>query len=221
MQGFLAIIRRDLALARAEGGDSMLVVAFFVLAVILFPFGVGPEPNLLARIAPGILWVTALLAALLSLDRLFEADWRDGALDQLILLPGPLSLTVLAKIVAHWLTTGLPLALLAMPLSLLLRLPADAVATAVLSLLLGTPALSLIGSVGAALVLGARRAAMLLALIVLPLYVPVLIFGAAAVEAAATAADPGPPLMITAAISLFAAALAPLAAALALREAVR
>src|SRR5689334_12233686 len=183
MSAFRLLVLRDLRLALRQGGDAAMVVAFFVLTVILFPFGVGPEADLLARIAPGILWVTALLAALLSLERLFLADWEDGSLEALALMPLSLEAQVLAKCLAHWLVAGLPLIVVA-PLLALLHLDAAGYPVLVLSLLLGTPTLSLIGAVGAALSLGARRGGVLLSLLVLPLYIPVLIFGVAAVEAA-------------------------------------
>src|SRR5579864_4096490 len=154
MGPFRLLIARELRLALRQGGDSAMVVAFFVLAVILFPFGLGPEPEVLARTAPGILWVTALLAALLSLERLFQADYEDGSLEALSLMPLPLEAQVLAKCLAHWLVTGLPLALTAPVLGLLLQLDAAGYPVLVLGLLLGTPTLSLIGAVGAALSLG-------------------------------------------------------------------
>src|SRR5579864_7310033 len=182
MTAFRLLVARDLRLALRQGGDAAMVVAFFVLTVILFPFGVGPEPELLARIAPGILWVTALLAALLSLERLFQADYEDGSLEALSLMPLPLEAQVLAKCLAHWLVTGLPLALVAPLLALLLQLDSAGYPVLVASLLLGTPTLSLIGAVGASLSLGARRGGVLLSLLVLPLYIPILIFGVAGIE---------------------------------------
>ncbi len=181
MTAFLALVARDLRLALRQGSDAALVVAFFVLAVVLFPFGVGPEPQLLARIAAGVVWVTALLAALLSLDRLFQQDYEDGSLEVIALAPLPLEAAVLAKCLAHWLTTGLPLVAVAPALAGLLQLEAPGYLPLVLAMALGTPSLSLVGAVGAALSLGARRAGVLLSLLVLPLYIPVLIFGVAAV----------------------------------------
>jgi heme exporter protein B len=213
------LIRRDLRLALRQGSDAVLVLAFFVMAVLLFPFGVGPEPNLLARIAAGVIWSMALLAALLSFDRLFQADHEDGSLDLLALAPLPLSAIVLAKTAAHWLTTGLPLLLVSPLLALVLRLPGEALPMLLLALLLGTPTLSLIGAVGAALTLGARRGGVLLPLLVLPLYVPVLIFGVAAVDAASAGLASGPPLALLGGILLAALPLAPWAAAAALRQA--
>ena len=210
MSAFLAIFRRDLRLAWRQGGDSALVLAFFVLAVALFPLGVGPEPEVLGRIAAGILWVAALLAALLSLDRLFQPDYEDGALDQIALSPLPLELAVLAKGAAHWVGTGLPLALISPALALLVDLDPRVIPTLVLSLLIGTPALSLIGGVAAALSLGARRQGVLLSLLVLPLYVPPLVFGAGAVEASAIGTGARADLLILGALSLAALPLCPL-----------
>lgn len=216
----LAVIGRDLRLALRQGADAAMVVLFFVVAVALFPFGVGPEANVLARIAPGVLWVMALLAALLSLDRLFLADYEDGALELIALAPVPLALVVLAKTLAHWLVSGLPLVLAAPILALLLNLPAEGFATLVGAMLLGTPVLSLVGAVGAALTLGARRGGVLIALLVLPLYVPALIFGAAAVEAALSGASARPHLLLLGALLAAAVPLCPWAAAAAVRQSV-
>jgi heme exporter protein B len=219
MSAVLCLVRRDLRLALRQGGDAAMVVGFFVLAVILFPFGVGPEPQLLARIAAGVIWVTALLAALLSLERLFQADWEDGSLEALALMPLPLEAQVLAKCLAHWLVTGLPLILAAPLLALLLDLDAAGYPVLVLGMALGTPSLSLIGAVGAALSLGARRGGVLLSLLVLPLYIPVLIFGVAAVEAGIAGLTPRPHLLLLGALLAGALPLAPWAAAAALRQA--
>ncbi len=219
MSGFAALLTRDLRLAFRQGGDVANVVAFFALAVMLFPFGVGPDPDLLARIAAGVLWVTALLAALLSLERLFEADYHDGSLETLALMPVPLEIQVLAKCAAHWLTTGLPLTVIAPLLALVLHIDAAGYPALIAALLLGTPVLSLIGAVGAALTLGARRAGVLLSLLVLPLYIPVLIFGVAASEAAALGLESRPHLLLLAALLAGSLALAPWAAAAALRQA--
>jgi heme exporter protein B len=219
MSTFRRLVLRDLRLAFRQGGDAAMVVAFFVLTVVLFPFGVGPEPQLLGRIAPGILWVTALLAALLSLERLFQADYEDGSLEALSLMPLPLEAQVLAKCLAHWLVTGLPLALAAPVLGLLLQLDAAGYPVLVLGLLLGTPTLSLIGAVGAALSLGARRGGVLLSLLVLPLYIPVLIFGVLAVEQTIAGLAARPHLLLLGALLAGALPLAPLAAAAALRQA--
>jgi len=217
MTALLGLFRRDLRLALRQGGDTALVLGFFILAVVLFPFGVGPEPEILTRIAAGILWVAALLAALLSLDRLFQTDYEDGGLDLIILSPVPLELAVLAKCAAHWVATGLPLALLSPLLALVVDLDPVAFPTLVLSLLAGTPALSLIGSVAAALTLGARRQGVLVSVLVLPLYVPPLVFGASAVEASVTGTGPRADLLILGALTLTALALCPWASAAALR----
>lgn len=219
MSAFLALVQRDLRLALRQGSDAALVLAFFVLAVVLFPFGVGPEPQLLARIAAGVVWVTALLAALLSLDRLFQLDYEDGSLEMLALTPMPLEAQVLAKCLAHWLTTGLPLVLAAPVLAALLQLPGEGYLTLVLAMILGTPSLSLVGAVGAALTLGARRAGVLLSLLVLPLYIPVLIFGVAAVDQAVAGLAIAPHVSILAAFLAAALPLAPWAAGAALRSA--
>jgi heme exporter protein B len=214
---FIALVARDLRLAFRQGGDAAMVIAFFVLTVVLFPFGVGPEPELLQRIAAGIVWVTALLAALLSLERLFQADYEDGSLEALALLPLPLEAQVLAKCLAHWLVTGLPLILVAPLLALLLHLDAAGYPALIAGMALGTPILSLIGAVGAALSLGARRGGVLLSLLVLPLYIPVLIFGVAAVEAEIAGFGARPHLLLLAALLVLAIGLVPFAAAAALR----
>jgi len=218
---FLAIVRRDLRLGLRQGADTLMVLAFFVLTVVLFPFGIGPEPNILARIAPGVTWVTALLASMLSLERLFQTDFEDGALELLLLSPPPLEIAVLAKCLAHWLTTGLPLLLIAPLLAALLNMDPSGFAVLMLAMLLGTPVLTLIGAIGAALVLGARRGGVLLSLLVLPLYIPMLIFGVAAVDAALTGLPARPHLMILGGMFAGALALCPWAAAAALRQAVR
>jgi heme exporter protein B len=219
MTGFRILVARDLRLAFRQGGDAAMVVAFFVLTVVLFPFGVGPEPELLQRIAAGIVWVTALLAALLSLERLFQSDYEDGSLEALSLMPMPLEAQVLAKCFAHWLVTGLPLTLVSPVLALLLHLDAVGYPTLILGMAIGTPSLSLIGAIGAALSLGARRGGVLVPLLVLPLYIPVLIFGVAAIEAAITGFDARPHLLLMTAFLVAAIPLAPLAAAAALRQA--
>lgn len=215
----LAVMRRDLRLAVRLGADTLVVVLFFVLTAALFPFGVGPEPEVLARIASGVIWVTALLASLLSLERLFQNDYEDGGLDLLALSPAPLLFVVLAKCAAHWLTTGLPLIIAAPLLAILLNLPAGGLGGLVAAMLLGTPTLTLIGSIGAALVLGARRGGVLVSLLVLPLYVPVLIFGVAAVDAAVVGLAMRPHLMILGGFLLGALVLAPWASAAALKQA--
>ena len=194
-----------------------MTVGFFVIAATLIPLGVGPEPEVLARIAAGLVWVMALLAALLSLDRLFQADYEDGSLDLLLLAPGQAEVMVLGKVAAHWLTTGLPLILCVPLLALLLRLPLEALPSLLAAMLLGTPVLSLLGAVGAALALGARRGGALTSLLVLPLYVPVLIFGVAAPEAAVADLAIRPHLLILGGLFSAALALSPFAAASALR----
>jgi heme exporter protein B len=221
MRAFLALLRRDLRLAVRQGSDAALVIVFFVLAAILYPFAIGPEPGLLGRIAAGVVWVTALLSALLSLERLFLADYQDGALDLIALAPQPVPLLVLAKGAAHWLTTALPLMAAAPVVALMLGAPGASILPLIAALALGTPSLSLIGAIGAALALGARRGGVLIPLLVLPLYIPVLIFGAAAAEAAVTGAELYAPLAILAALLLTALPLAPLAAAAALKNALR
>ena len=213
------LIRRDLRLAVRQGMDSMMAVVFFVLAVVLFPFGVGPELDMLARIAAGVIWVAALLASMLSLERLFQTDYEDGSLELLALSPVPLELVVAAKIAAHWLTTGLPLIVAAPLLAVLLGMEAGGFAGLLAALALGTPSLSLIGAVGAALILGSRRGGVLLSLLILPLYIPVLIFGVAAVDAAAGGYPLQPHLLVLTGLLLAALALAPWAAAAALRQA--
>jgi len=215
----LDIIRRDLRLALRQGSDSVMVVTFFVLTVVLFPFGIGPEANILERVSAGVLWVTALLASMLSLDRLFQADYEDGSLELLALTPTALEVLVMGKVIAHWLTTGLPLIIAAPVLAVLLHMNADGFGTLLLTMLLGTPTLSLIGAMGAALVLGARRGGVLLSLLVLPLYVPVLIFGVGAIDAAVQGLPAQSQLLILGGMLLAALALTPWAAASALRQA--
>lgn len=219
MSGFASLLGRDLRLCLRRPGDAMIVLAFYVVATTLFPLGVGPETNLLARIAPGILWCAALFAAMLSLERLFAADLEDGALDLLLLAPWPLELAVLAKCAAHWLVTGLPLALLAPVLGLGFGLQPTTLGVVSATLLVGTPALSLIGGLAAALTLGARKSGALLALLALPLCIPTLIFGTGAVEAAATGQDFGFQLMLLGGLALMALATLPWAMAAALRQA--
>ena len=219
MNGFLAIVRRDLRLAMRQGMDSVMVVMFFVIAVVLFPFGVGPETNILARIAAGVIWVAALLASMLSLERLFQTDYEDGSLELLILSPMTLEISVLAKVVAHWLTTGLPLIVAAPLLAVLMNLNSEGFGILIGALLLGTPTLSLIGAVGAALVLGSRRGGVLISLLILPLFIPVLIFGVSAVDSAIADLPTNAQLLIMAGMFVGALPLCPWAAAAALRQA--
>lgn len=213
----LAVVRRDLLLAWRRRSDVFTTLAFFIIVVSLFPLGVGPEPNLLRTMAPGVLWVAALLATLLSVSRLFAADYADGTLEQMLLSTEPLTLIVLGKVIAYWLVTGLPLVLLAPVLGVQFDLPQGAIGVLCLSLLIGTPALSLLGGVGAGLTLGLRGGGVLLALLILPLYVPVLIFGAGAVSAHAIGQDAAPHLMLLGASLLAALAVSPLATAASLR----
>jgi heme exporter protein B len=214
---FFALIGREVRLAWRQGNSSAMAVTFFLVAVTLFPLGVGPELNILARISAGVLWVAALLAALLTLDRLFQQDFEDGSLDLLALAPMPLEMIALAKSIAHWLTTGLPLVVAAPLLAVLLNMDTAGLGTLMLSLLIGTPALSLIGAIGAALTVTVRRGGVLMPLLILPLYVPTLIFGVGAVDAVLNNIVAGPNLLYLGALSLVALALAPFAAAAAIR----
>jgi len=214
---FRGIAARDIRLAWSQGGTGTMALSFFLIAVSLFPFGVGPEPQTLARIAPGVIWVVALLACLLSLDRLFQADYEDGSLDDLALSPLGLMGVASAKTVAHWVATVMPLILAAPFLGLLLKLPTVGYSYLVVSLVIGTPALSLLGAIGAALTVSIRRGGVLMSLLVLPLYIPTLIFGVGAIDAAVHAADPLPHLALLGAVSLVALVMAPLATAYALR----
>ncbi|MCA3447333.1 MAG: heme exporter protein CcmB [Rhodobacter sp.] len=213
----IALLLRDLRLATRAGGGFGLGLAFFLLMAVLVPLGVGPEPALLARIAPGILWVGALLACLLSLDRIFALDFEDGSLDLLATAPIPLEGVVAVKALAHWLVTGLPLTLLSPVLAVLLNLPGPGYVWLVLSLALGTPALSLIGAFGAALTVGLKRGGLLLSLLVLPLYVPTLIYGAEAVRRGVDGQGALTALLLLAGITAGAAALLPFAGAAAIR----
>ncbi len=217
MRPFLALARRDLRLAWRSPAETLLGVVFFLVALALFPLGVGASPDILARIGAGVIWVLALLAVLLTLDRLFQHDHEDGSLDLLLLTPLPLELAVLAKCAVHWLTSGLLLVVASPILALLMSLPADALWALPLALLLGTPTLTLIGAIGAALLVGSRRGSVLTALLVLPLYIPVLIFGVAAVDGVVLGLGARAPFLILGAIQLAALALAPFAIAAALR----
>lgn len=213
----IALLTRDLRLAIRAGGGFGLGLAFFLILAVLVPLGVGPEGQVLALIAPGILWIGALLACLLSLDRLFALDFEDGSLDLLATAPIPLEGVVAIKALAHWLTTGLPLVLAAPVLAVLLNLPGPAFGWLILSLALGTPALSVIGAFGAALTVGLKRGGLLMSLLVLPLYVPTLVFGAEAVSRGAQGLPTATPLLLLAGITAGSAALLPFAAAHALR----
>jgi heme exporter protein B len=218
MKAWTWIVRRDLRLALKRGGDSANVVVFFVLAITLFPLGVGPEAATLARIAPGAVWVAALLAAMLSLDHLFRADHDDGSLELMALAPSPLEITVLAKCLAHWLTTGVPLVVASPLLAVMLDMSGDGLGALVVAMALGTPTLSLIGAIGAALTVTLRRGGVLISLLVLPLYVPILIFGVGAVDAAVYDLSVRPHLMVLGGMLLGALALCPWASAAALRH---
>jgi len=211
------IIRRDLTLAMRRRSDVMTTLFFFVIVVSLFPLGIGPELDTLRLIAPGVFWVAALLASMLALEKLFAADFDDGTLEQMLLTPQPLFILVMAKVFAHWLITGVPLVLLSPLLGLQYDLAAETLGVLLLSLLLGTPALSLIGAIGAALTLGLRGGGVLVSLLVLPLYIPVLIFGAGAVEANMSGLGETGHLSMLGAILLLALVAAPVATSAALR----
>ena len=213
----LAVLRREVSVAMRQKGEVLTPLVFFVVIASLFPLGVGPESALLLRMAPGVLWVSALLAAMLSLQRLFATDYADGSLEQMTLSSTPLGLLVVAKALSHFLLSGLPLVLMAPVLGLQFGMDGRALGILMLTLLLGTPTLSLIGSIGAALTLGVRGAGVLLSLLILPLYIPVLIFGAGAVEADAAGLGFGGHLSLLAALLVLSAFFAPLATTTALR----
>lgn len=216
-RAFFAVIRRDLVLALRRRSEIANPLLFFILVITLFPLGIGAQPHLLQAIAPGIIWVSALLAAMLSLDSLFRSDFDDGSLEQMLLSPHPTSVLVLAKIVAHWLVTGLPLLIVAPLLAVFLGLPNHSLGILLLTLLLGTPVLSLIGAIGVALTVGLRRGGMILSLLVLPLYVPVLIFAGNAVQMASGGLPVDAQINILISILLMALVLAPLPVAAALK----
>ncbi|AXK82595.1 heme exporter protein CcmB [Pseudolabrys taiwanensis] len=219
MNALLALLLRDMRLSIRVGGGALMGALFFLIVVVMMPFAVGPDLNLLARIGPAILWLGALLASLLALDRLFAVDHEDGSLDLLMMGAMPLELAVLAKAIAHWLTTGLPLVIIAPVLGLMLNVELKAMGVVALTLLAGTPALTFIGLIGAALSVALRRGGLLLAVLVLPLTIPVLIFGVAAANAAIVGPAPfGPPFTILCALSLGSLVLGPVAAAAALRH---
>ncbi len=214
----VALVARDLTLASRVGGSGMLSLVFFLMIVALVPFALGPDLNLLSRIGPAILWLSAVLATLIGLDRLFQADEEDGSLDLMTAAPVPLELVVLAKVIAHWLTTGLPLALASPLFGLLVALDGTAMAATALTLLVGTPALTFVGAVGAALTASIRRGGLILAVLVLPLMIPTLIFGVSAAQSALGGTVPfATPLMILSGLSLIAALVGTIAAAAALR----
>lgn len=218
LMGLLSlVIRRDLVLSMRRRADVLTTLIFFVIVVSLFPLGVGPEMDMLRKIAPGVVWVAALLASMLSLGRMFLADYLDGTLEQMMLVPQSLSMLVLAKILAHWMVSGLPLVVMAPVLGLQFDMSAQALWVLIAALLLGTPILSMIGAVGAALTLGLRGGGALISLLVLPLCIPVLIFGAGAVEAVVSGTSAGPNLSLLGAILLAALVFTPWITALALR----
>jgi heme exporter protein B len=222
MTGFrraVAVLQRELRLSIRHGADTLAALMFFLVTASLFPLAIGPAPETLGRLAPGIVWVCALLSALLPLDRLFGADFEDGSLDYLLLSGLSAGVVAAIKTLAHWLVTGLPLLIAALPLSVMLRIPDDAVPALLAGLLPGTMLLSLLGATGAAIVLGARRGGVLLPLLVLPLATPVLIFGVAAADAAAGGLSPRPHLLLLTALLAAALPLCPLAAGAALRSA--
>ncbi|MFN8703808.1 MAG: heme exporter protein CcmB [Rhodospirillales bacterium] len=219
MSAAFALLRRDLSLSLRTGGETLSVLGFFVIAATLFPFGIGPEPQILARVATGIVWVVALLASLLPLERLFQAEADEGGLDQLLLAPAPLEALVLAKCAALWIGSAVPLIAVSPIVAAMLQLPSEAFGTLLASLLLGTPSLALLGGIGAALAVGARKGSALLALIVLPLAIPVLIFAVAAVEAQIAGLSVRPHLFLLAGFAVFWLTVAPFAMAAALRQA--
>jgi len=216
-KAFVLLLKRDLTLAVRHRAEMINPLLFFVLVTSLFPLGIGADPVLLKAIGPGIIWVAALLAALLSLDGIFRSDFEDGTLEQLLLSSHPVSVLVLAKVLAHWLITGLPLLLVAPLLGVLLGLPAAGIKILMITLLLGTPVLSLLGAVGVALTVGLRKGGMILSLLVLPLYVPLLIFAASAVDTAAAGLPVTAHLSLISALLVLALSLSPLATAAALR----
>lgn len=217
INAYSAIVRRDLVLAMRRRSEVANPVLFFILVITLFPLGIGAQPNLLQAIAPGVIWVSALLATMLSLDSLFRSDFDDGSLEQILLSPYPVSVLVLGKITAHWLTTGLPLLLIAPLLAIFLGLPNQSLSILLLTLLIGTPVLSLIGAVGVALTVGLRRGGMILSLLVLPLYVPVLIFASNAVDMAASGLPVNAQINILLAMFFLALVLTPWPTAAALK----
>ncbi|WP_420547670.1 heme exporter protein CcmB [Curvivirga sp.] len=219
-KAFLSLLKRDLVMGFRQSTDLYMILVFFVIAAALFPLGVGPDPAILGRIASGVVWVLALLSILLSLDRIFAHDYEDGSLEVMLLGPQPFIILALAKTLAHWLSATLPLVILAPVIAIMLNMDMSGIPALMYGLLLGTPTLSLIGAVGAALALGARRAGLLMALLVLPLFIPVLIFGVTVIDAALNSFPIRPHLLILAALLAGAIPLAPWAAAAAVRQAV-
>ncbi|WP_137223865.1 heme exporter protein CcmB [Shewanella sp. MEBiC00475] len=214
---FMTLLQRDLRIAIRHRGDIFNPLLFFILVVTLFPLGIGPEPQVLTRVAPGIIWVAALLASMLSLERLFKADYNDGSLEQMLLSPQPLALMVLAKVLAHWILTGVPLILVAPLLAVLLHLDDNSYGALMSTLALGTPILSLLGAIGVALTVGLRKGGVLLSLLILPLYIPVLIFATSAIDAAGLNMAYNGQLAILAAMLIGSLILAPFAIGASLR----
>ncbi len=208
MRACIEVAKRDIHLAFRNGGATILTLLFFILTTTLIPLGVGPDSDILARIAPGVIWVAALLATMLSLDRLFQADFEDGSLEQIALSPSPLELVALAKCIAHWISTGLPMVVISPVLGVMLNLNLEGYVTLLLALGLGTPSLSLVGGIGSALTLGIRRGGFLLSLLILPLYIPILIFGVGAIESNLIGMSSRSQLLILAAILFGAVPLA-------------
>lgn len=216
-QAFFTLLQRDLKIAIRHRGDIFNPLLFFVMVVTLFPLGIGPEPQMLARVAPGIIWVAALLASMLSLERLFKADFNDGSLEQMLLSPQPLSILVLAKVLAHWILTGVPLIIIAPLLAVLLNLESNSYGALIATLALGTPVLSLLGAIGVALTVGLRKGGVLLSLLILPLYIPVLIFATSAIDAAGMNLPYNGQLAIIGAMLIGSLTLAPFAIGASLR----
>ncbi len=217
MNAFLALLKRDLLLAYRNRGELVNPMLFFIIIVSMFPLAVSPDSKILEVMAAGVIWVAALLATLLSIERIFRSDFDDGTIEQILLSPQPLPVLMLAKVVAHWLVTGLPLILVTPILAMLMHLPSESLGVLMLTLLLGTPVLSLVGAIGVALTIGLRRGGMLLTLLILPLYVPVLIFGANAAQASAMGLDVSSQIYLMAAMLVFTLTLAPLAIGAALK----
>ena len=220
MGTIMAIIRRDLSLVMRQGSDAFVVLIFFIVTVTLFPLGVSPDPLILQNLASGIVWVGALLAAMLSLDRLFQTDYDDGSLELLVLSPYPLEIVVLCKCFVHWLTTGLPIMVISPVLALMLNIKTGAFLYLITSMALGTPIISLLGAVGAALVLGSRRSGVLIALLIIPLTIPILLFGVGAIQVATEGYSASSPLMFLGAFLLFSIALCPWVISSSLRQVV-
>ena len=221
MNFFFAAIKRDLLISFRHRNDIVNPLAFFLMVAVMFPLGVSPEPKFLAEVAPGVIWVAALLASLLSVDSIFRTDYDDGSLEQMLVSPQPLLLLVLAKVFSHWLISGFCLALMSPLLALMLFLPSEGLFSLVMSLLLGTPTLSLIGAIGAGLTVGLRKGGVLISLLVLPLYIPVLIFGAGTVQAGAMGMSIEGYLAILAAILVLSIMLTPFAIVAALKISIR